>query len=545
MAIVSLKKRRKKKHRRRHKHVVHRPKAPSRSKPKPAASKPTATTTTPRTPGAVDPQTWVSPLPIATTRERLFLNRFGTGFTQSALAQLRAAGDANAWLGRQLDPSSVPEAAKVAAVDSWFPALRDGAATRYSNNAAKTKTAYQYGLDLSNWSVMRRIHSNRSVLETMTDFWSSHLHIPVGHDYAWPFRYDYDQTIRAHAFGTFEDLLLACSLHPAMRMYLDNWKSVKNAPNENQGRELLELHTVGRDAGYTEAMVKDSAKILSGYTVDWGAGKTFNPIYDPKKHTTGAVQVLGFSHANSATDGQAVTTAYLKYLAHHPATARRIATKLAVYFVNDSPSDELVNHLADVYTSSGTDIAATLTALAAHPQFLASEGHKVRTPYADLVATTRVLAVDVKAPTTSSSWANAASYVHGASQLFSWPRPDGPPINSASWSSASRLFASYNMHADLAGGWWPTKDATYKAPAAWLPVPQVRFDRYVDHLSRLWLGRAADTRLLNAARQAVTRPEKWGVVSNSSLIDKDHMVGSWAFPRLAWTLLDTPDHMTT
>ena len=78
-----------------------------------------------------------------------------------------------------------------------------------------------------------------------------------------------------------------------MRVYLDNWKSVKNKPNENQGRELLELHTVGRGAGYTEAMVKDSAKLLSGYTVDWG--KTFDATYDPTKHTTGAVQVLGFS----------------------------------------------------------------------------------------------------------------------------------------------------------------------------------------------------------------------------------------------------------
>ena len=80
-----------------------------------------------------------------------------------------------------------------------------------------------------------------------------------------------------------------------MRVYLDNWKSVKNAPNENQGRELLELHTVGRDAGYTEDMVKDSAKILSGYTVDWGTGKTFDAVYDPTKHTTGPVTVLGFS----------------------------------------------------------------------------------------------------------------------------------------------------------------------------------------------------------------------------------------------------------
>ena len=180
----------------------------------------------------------------------------------------------------------------------------------------------------------------------MTDFWSTNLHIPVGHDRAWIYRADYDATIRQQAFGTFEDLLVALSLHPAMRLYLDNWSSVKNKPNENQGRELLELHTVGRAAGYTEAMVKDSAKILSGYTVDWG--KTYVAKYDTNRHTTGAVTVLGFSDPNAGADGQSLTVAYLKYLAHHPSTASNLCRKLATYFVSDSPSDGLVAALAQV-----------------------------------------------------------------------------------------------------------------------------------------------------------------------------------------------------
>jgi uncharacterized protein (DUF1800 family) len=534
--------RKKPRHRRRRRHAVHH-KAHHKStpkpkpKPKPAATPKPAPASTPAS-GA----SWRSSLPAATSRERLFLNRFGTGFTQAALTQLRAAGTADAWLAAQLKPGSVAESAKVAQVDDWFSTQQQSPATKYANNNAKTKQAWQYGNDLGNWTLLRRIYSSRSVLETMTDFWSSHLHVPIGHDYAWVYRYDYDATIRTHALGTFEDLLTACALHPAMRTYLDTWKSTKNAPNENQGRELLELHTVGLDAGYTQAMVVDSAKILSGYTVDWA--KTFDAVYDPTKHTTGAVSVLGFTSANSAADGQAVTLAYLKYLAHHPATARRLATKLATYFVSDDPSDALVSHLADVYTSAGTDISAVLTALSQHPEFLASEGAKVRTPYADLVATTRVLAVDVKAPTTDNSWANAANWLHGATELFSWPRPDGPPITSAAWSSASRLFASYGMHSDLSGGWWPTADATYKARAAWLPTSSLRFDAYVDHLSRLWLGRASTPRLLSAAVQATTRPESWGVVTASTIVDKNHAIASWLFPRLAMALLDTPDHMT-
>ncbi|MET0997806.1 MAG: DUF1800 domain-containing protein, partial [Marmoricola sp.] len=391
--------------------------------------------------------------------------------------------------------------------------------------------------------ILHRIYSERSVLETMTELWSALLHIPIGPDRAWLYRFDYDATIRQHAFGTFEDLLIACSLHPAMRVYLDNWKSVRNKPNENQGRELLELHTVGRTAGYTEAMVKASAVILSGYTVDWG--KTYEGRYDPNAHTTGAVEVLGFSHPNAAADGQDVTIAYLKYLAHHPATARRIVTKIATQFVSDSPSTGLVDTLAAVYTSSGTSISAVLTALSQHPEFLTSSGLKVRTPVADLVATTRVLAVDVLAPVSGSSWANAANYVHGADRVFAWPRPDGPPLTGAAWSSASRLFASYDMHQSLAGGWWPKEAATYRTPASWLPAPSIRFDAYVDHLCRMWLGRPADARLLQAATQSVTGPEKWAVITASTMVDTKHSLAGWLFPRLVTALLDTPDHMTT
>jgi uncharacterized protein (DUF1800 family) len=480
---------------------------------------------------------------VATNRERLYLNRFGTGFTQKALAALRAAGSPEAWLEAQLNPASVPESPKVAEVDSWFTHLTRTPSEKYATDRAKTKTAWEYGADLGAWSLLRRIHSQRSVLETMTDFWSASLHIPTGHDRAWVYRYDYDATIRSNALGRFEDLLVACSLHPAMRVYLDNWKSVKNKPNENQGRELLELHSVGRSSGYTEDMVKSSAVILSGYTVDWG--NTFAPSYNASLHTTGPVRVLDFSDSNAAVDGQSVTVAYLKYLANHPSTARRIATRLATYFVSDTPSDGLVSALADTYTRSGTDIGAVLRTLSTHPEFLTSEGLKALTPYDDLVATTRVLDVDISAPTSEGSWATAVRYISGADLLFSWPRPDGPPLVGSAWSSASRMIASFDMHINLAGGWWPTKDATYHAPASWLPVPSLRFDAYVDHLCRLWLGRAADARLLRAATEAVTGSASWAVITPSTTITAQHQIGSWEFYRLVIALLDTPDHMTT
>ena len=481
-------------------------------------------------------------LPAATSRERLYLNRFGTGFTQAALTQLRASGSPDAWLAAQLQPESVAESAKVDTVDGWFPDLRRTPAEKWSGSQNGGKMGWQYGQDLGNWSILRRVYSRRSVLETMVDFWSTVLHIPIGHDRAWVYRHDYDATIRQHALGTFEDLLTACSLHPAMRVYLDNDRSKRGSPNENQGRELLELHSVGRAAGYTETMVKSSAVILSGYAVDWG--NTFAPVYNTAAHTTGPVTVLDFSDPNSSVDGQALALSYLHYLAHHPSTARTLATRLATYFVSDSPSDGLISTLAGVYTDSGTDIRAVLTALATHPEFLTSEGQKVRTPVADLVATARVLDVDVQAPVDSSSWASAANYLHGADRLFSWPRPDGPPITGSPWSSASRLFSSYQMHSNQAGGWWP-KGATYRTAASWLPTSSLRFDAYVEHLCRTWLGRPSDARLLQAATQAVTGPQTWAVVTSSTLVTSTHALASWLFPRLVSALLDTPDHMTT
>ena len=328
--------------------------------------------------------------------QRHLMNRMGCGYSRATFAQMREAGSASAWFKAQLSPSSVPESAKGKAVPTWFPDLDEAVTTKWQKNASGVKGGWQYAADLAGYSMLRRVYSTRQVLETMVDFWSNHLHVHADTDLGWVHRASYDRLIRKHALGRFDDMLVAASLHPAMLLYLDNWRSVKNAPNENQGRELLELHTVGRAAGYTEQMVKDSAKILSGWTVD--AFDSWEGYYDAGRHTTGPVQVLGFTSANSSPDGSAVTKDYLRYLAHHPATALTIARKLARHFVADDPSTALVTHLASVFRSSGTDIKATLRALVAHDDFKASAGRLVRTPIEDFVATCRVLGVNVASP---------------------------------------------------------------------------------------------------------------------------------------------------
>ncbi len=526
MAIVSLKRRRRRGRRRRRAAKRH---ASPVASPQPIVA-PVAKPSAPKAPAPIT----VVQTPVATSRERLFLNRLGTGFTQRALAELRSLGTPEAWLESQMLPGALKEAPKVAAVDAWFGSLWRTPADKFASVQKLTRTNASYGDDLGNWSILRRIYSTRTVQERMTEFWSTNLHIPVTHNRAWVWRFDYDATIRRHALGRFEDLLIASSLHPAMRFYLDNYKSVRNKPNENQGRELLELHTVGIEAGYSEDMVKASAVLLSGYTADYGT--SFEVKYDPAMHTTGPVRVLDFTHANTASDGQAAALAYLSYLAHHPATAKNLARKIATWFVSDTPSDGLVDALAGAYLDHDTDIRGVLRTLVAHPEFLTSEGQKAHTPIADLVATTRVLEVDVTAPSSPSSWAHYANTLHYSERAFTWPRPDGPPVTNAAWSSTVRMFGSYKMHGIQAGGYTP--GATFRSRTAWLPGQAVRFDAYVDHLCRTWLGRKADSRLLQGAVEATGVPAQ-------TVVTPKHAVASGKFQQLALALLDSPDHMTT
>jgi uncharacterized protein (DUF1800 family) len=281
-------------------------------------------------------------------------------------------------------------------------------------------------------------------------------------------------------------------------------------------------------------MVKDSAKLLSGHTVREG---TWEGFYDPNRHTTGEVQVLGFTRRNGSSDNAELAAEYLRYLAHHPATAKRIARKLAVRFVADEPSEALVARVADAFLSSGTDIKATLRALVSSDEFWASAGGKVRTPIDDVVATCRVLGVRAEAPVNLSSFVHELSWTLGSTLVYQWPRPDGPPDRAAVWASTTRMLNSWRMHWSLAGGWWPNDQVTYRRPASYLPRRAVRFDELVDHLSRVLLGRRSTSELLEAACEGCD-------VAPSETIRRSHAVISWKFPRLLAVLLDTPAHMS-
>ncbi len=492
----------------------------------------TAATTSP------DPTYVPSPFkatPVPTLKQRHYLHRLGCGFSTESFSQMKAAGGPDGWLGKQLAPATIAEAPTVQALTTWFPDLNAPPATKWATNLARTKQAWHYGRDLAAATMLRRAYTTRPVLENMVGFWSELFNVSSLHEPAFVARADYDAVIRANALGKFEDLLVACELHPAMLMYLDNYKSTKDAPNENQGRELLELHTVGRSAGYTEAMVKDSARILTGYTVDTFG--TWSGVYNPTGHATGSVTVLGFTDANAAADGSALAVRYLKYLARHPSTATNVATKLARHFVADEPSAALVASVAAAYIQSGTGIIAALKALVAHPDFLASAGRLVRNPIEDWVATTRALGVQALAPSADTSFALASVTSPQADFVYQWPTPAGVPLGDSAWCSAGQMLSSIKMHWNMAGGFWPTADVVYKKSGAdWLPASSLPLDQYVDHLCRVVLGQVSDARLLTAVLETTGLPP-------STVVTADHPVATYLHVYVMAALLDSPDHL--
>jgi uncharacterized protein (DUF1800 family) len=307
-------------------------------------------------------------------------------------------------------------------------------------------------------AVARACWSRRQLFEVMVDFWSNHLNVTCPSSGVWDSRVDYDRTvIRAHALGRFADMLKASAAHPAMLTYLDNRVSTKDNPNENYGRELMELHTVG--LVYTEQDVRQAAVLLTGRTVDAATGLY---RYDAARHATGAVTILGFQHAN-ATNGEAASTAFLEYLAMHPKTAERIATKLCVRFVADEPPASLVATLAKVYLDNRTAIAPVLKALFTSEEFAKAANAKAKTPLEDIAGTVRILGLGPDATGTDGIRALYQILDKAGHGPMRWEPPNGYPDVAAAWASPSGFVVRWNAHLNLAAGWYP-KQLTRTTP---------------------------------------------------------------------------------
>ncbi len=468
--------------------------------------------------------------------DRHLVRRFSFGLTPGLAAEVEAAGGGRRWFEKQLRPGRVADRGGDA-VDGWFPSVRRTPEDIFDRNEAETEYVWEVAVDFSRWTMSRRILGKRQVHEVMTDFWSNLLNVSLFHDDAQFYRMDYDRVIREHALGSFEDLLHDAITHPAMGLYLDNAFSTKQAPNENLGRELLELHTVGVDAGYTEADVKASARMLTGYRVDvWWP--RFRAFYDTRAHDTRPVQVMGFHHDNAAADGRDATRAYLSYLARHPATAQRLARRLCAKFVSDTPSPSIVSAVASAYVAHGTAIKPTLRAMVDHPDFGVAPLAKVRMPSEDYVATVRALGIKPQRPTGDQSFANAMywQYVEAGQPPYEWPAPNGYPEVGGAWASAGRVLTAFEVHRDLAARWWPTEQASFPDQADLLPTMPATLQEVVDHLGRRVLGQRPPAE----AARGIARLLGRGL---GDRLTRGEALDYWTFRGIVSSLLDSPTHL--
>lgn len=397
---------------------------------------------------------------------RHLVRRITYGDTAELVADVTAT-TVDAWLDDQLHPERIDDAACDAVV-ARFPTLGYSIATVRAEVEAERLQSWDVMYDLVAVAIARAFWSRRQLREVLVDVWSNLLAITCPSDEVWDNRHRYDaDVIRRHAFGRYSDLLVAAVTHPAMLRYLNNADSTKADPNENLGREVLELHSVGVDAGYTEQDVRTSALILTGLSVDAATGEF---RYRTGYHHVGPVQVMGFSHSNSSSDGRAVVEAYLRHLAAQPQTAQRVCRRLAVRFVADDPPQPLLDRMVAAYLAGDTAILPVLVELFGSAEFADSIDAKLRTPLESLAATARCLGL--QPPSTGVEPMKAMIWMAGVvgQPPFGWPQPDGYPDVAAAWTSAGLTLARWNSSTALVADWWPSG---YRRPelATFVPSP--------------------------------------------------------------------------
>ena len=337
--------------------------------------------------------------------------------------------------------------------------------------------------ELVEGKILRATYSERQLQEVMTDFWFNHFNVFIGKG---PDRYlltSYERdVIRRHAMGKFEDLLVATAQSPAMLFYLDNWLSVgpnsdvargipknadkywrrnmqgdapvkqakgrRNGLNENYGRELMELHTLGVNGGYTQKDVTEVARVFTGWTLKQprdGGGFTF----EERMHEPGEKIVLG---ERIKPNGEREGLEVLHILAHHPSTAKFICTKLATRFVSDDPPPALVNRMAQTFQKKDGDIREVLKTMFRSPEFWSNDAYraKVKTPLEFVVSSLRASDADV-----SDALPIARRLQALGMPLYGMQPPTGYSMKADAWVNSSALLGRMNFALALAAGRLP------------------------------------------------------------------------------------------
>jgi hypothetical protein len=387
------------------------------------------------------PPTPAAAIPPATQDYRV-LKRTSFGVTRDELVRIGNLG-IEAYLEEQLDCLSIDTSALESELEARFPQvfgtpaqLAEGFPDNIGVLARQMVAVTQY----------RQIFSRRQLYEVMVEFWSDHFNIQFINGICPTLKpVDDRQVIRAHALGNFRDLLRASATSSAMLFYLDNFYNVASAPNENYARELMELHTLGVDGGYTETDIKEVARCFTGWTFQFPrdmAGEFGVFTYVDLVHDQESKQVLGATipAGGGQRDGEQV----IDLLASHPSTAHYLATKLCRRFISDTPDEATVEAVADAFILSDGDIKVTLRALFASEAFLSSADLKVTRPSEYLAGLIRSLAPDTAYPSDDGALFYQAQSLLG--QLpFNWPTPDGYPDSQSYWVSTGGLLNRWRL----------------------------------------------------------------------------------------------------
>jgi uncharacterized protein (DUF1800 family) len=317
--------------------------------------------------------------------------------------------------------------------------------------------------ELMEQKLLRAVYSNRQLEEVLVDFWSNHFNVFNGKGQDRVLLTSFErEAIRPHVFGHFKDLLLATARHPAMLFYLDNWQS--QAPredlpvpagvrrpglNENYGRELLELHTLGVNGGYTQDDVIAVARAFTGWTI-YDPQKFAEFQFNPGVHDRREKVVLG--HTIPAMGGEQDGVEVIDLLAHHPSTAKFISKKLAQRFVSDDPPAPLVDRMAATFAATDGDLRAVLQTLFKSPEFL-SEGAwhaKLKSPLEMVVSSVRAMNADV-----ADAFVLSQRVADLGEPLYGKIEPSGYPNTGDAWTNTATVMGRINFASALTAGQVP------------------------------------------------------------------------------------------
>ena len=414
------------------------------------------------------------------------LNRIGFGPAPGDIERVREIG-LKAYIDRQLRPERIDDTAmeeRLAAFETLSKTSRDLAdeyflpAQMARRQGQQVRGERQAIVELMQAKVLRAAYSERQLQEVMVDFWFNHFNVFVGKGQVRLYLNEHERdAIRPHALGKFADLLRATAESPAMLFYLDNWQSsapegartlqqngmrpgrrfdraatLPDAPaaqnrrrglNENYARELMELHTLGVDGGYTQKDVQEVARAFTGWTIaNPRQGGSFR--FEPRMHDAGEKSVLG--HRIAAGGGKEDGERILDLLAKHRSTARFIATKLARRFVADDPPTSVVDRAAKRFAETDGDIREVVKSIVTAPEFFAAHAlrAKVKSPFEFVISSVRA---------TGTTGGNGQALVQAIRNLgmplYGCQPPTGYADTAEAWVNSGALLNRMNFAVSL------------------------------------------------------------------------------------------------